>query len=176
VADATNATDSTTKPLALGAVSGNAGTTIGTPSTEQNATPKPVFKMKRTGFATLPATLPQETPARARSSSSTPTPATSHGPYAEPEPAKIISDILPPQVPSTPVPDLSAAPPKAHSASDGTRRTKFTTDEERRRATSLALKRMFTHKALGCQGDRVDRLLNDMYSRAMGFWPYGPCP
>src|SRR5690349_6230585 len=128
VADATDGPDGpdgTTKPPALEAVSGNAGTAVGTSSMQQNATPKPVFKMKRTGFATLP----QETPARDRSSSSTPTPATSHGPYAEPEPAKIVSDILPPQVPSTPGPHLSPVAPRAHSASDVTRKTKFATDE-----------------------------------------------
>jgi hypothetical protein len=118
-------------PSALGAVSGNAGTTPSTakltPQDHQDAVPKRVYKMKRTGTATLP----QATPIR--------------DPSEEPEPARVISDILPPQPFATPTPTSSAPAPKPHSASDATRKTKYATDEERRRATSIALKSMFTH-------------------------------
>jgi hypothetical protein len=61
------------------------------------------------------------------------------GRFTEPEPARIVSDILPP--PSTPTPDLTTRS-EANSAPNGARKTKYATDEERRRATSLALKGM----------------------------------
>jgi hypothetical protein len=116
------------KPSALEAVSGNAGTIPSTARpTRQSAVTKPVYKMKRTGTATLP----QATPIR--------------DPSEEPEPARVISDILPPQPFATPTPTSPAPAPKPHSASDATRKTKYATDEERRRATSIALKSMFTH-------------------------------
>jgi hypothetical protein len=107
----------------------------GTISTQKGVVPKPVSKMKRTGGPTLP----HATPVRDTSRS---TPATSHGPYTEPEPARIISDILPP--PSTPTPDPTTLP-EANSAPNAARKTKYATDEERRRATSLALKGMSAH-------------------------------
>ena len=130
---------STAEPLALAAVSGN--TAAGLATAPQDARPqssKSVFMMKRTGRATLP----QATPVRDRSWSGTPTPVSSHGPSpTEPEPAQIVSDILPPQPPSTPIPIPSAAHPVSTPASNHGRKTKYATDEERRKATSLALKR-----------------------------------
>ncbi|KAK4098319.1 hypothetical protein N658DRAFT_499560 [Parathielavia hyrcaniae] len=106
-----------------------------TDSTHHTAVPRPVFKMKRTGTATMP----QATPVRDSKSSRRATPATSHGPYApsEPEPAMVLSDLLPPSY--TPMPHLTTAP-EANSAPSGLRKTKFANDEERRKATSIVLK------------------------------------
>ncbi|KAH6856052.1 hypothetical protein B0I37DRAFT_395880 [Chaetomium sp. MPI-CAGE-AT-0009] len=115
---------SSAKPPALGVVSNNAGGAIGAVPAQQNAGSKPVFKMKRTGFTTLPPHVQ----------------AASHGSRSEPEPAKIISDILPPLVPAAPPPDFSYKTPMARPTSDGPRKTKYVNDEERRKATSLALK------------------------------------
>jgi len=140
------AANSTGEPLALATVSGNVGTTTGmSPTRQRVVVSKPVFKMKRTGQSTLPRAIP--TPGRW---SNIPTPTSPHGLYAEPEPAQIVSDILPPQPPSTPTPDAMAAQPKPNSASDSTRKTKYATDEERRKATSLALKRTFTVSLYPC--------------------------
>jgi hypothetical protein len=99
--------------------------------------------MRRTGFTTLSfeALLAE----RASSYLSRP----------EPEPAKIISDILPPLIPTIPAKDSSSTPPLVQPANvatpDGLRKTKYVNEEERRRATSLALKRMFTHQSFRCQ-------------------------
>ena len=120
-------------------------TTSMSPTQQRVVVSKPVFKMKRTGQSTLPRAIP--TPGRW---SNIPTPTSPHGLYAEPEPAQIVSDILPPQPPSTPTPDAMAAQPKPNSASDSTRKTKYATDEERRKATSLALKRTFTVSLSPC--------------------------
>ncbi|KAK4126455.1 hypothetical protein N657DRAFT_615213 [Parathielavia appendiculata] len=107
----------------------------GAEPTRQSVVLKPVFKMKRTGTATMPPA----TPVRDSNSSWRAMPATSHGPYGayEPEPAKVFSDILPPS--STPIPHPTQHS-EANSAPNGARKTKYATDEERRRATSLALK------------------------------------
>ncbi|KAK3294303.1 uncharacterized protein B0H64DRAFT_184045 [Chaetomium fimeti] len=115
---------SSAKPLALGAISNNVGAAVGAATTQQNAGSKPVFKMKRTGFTTLPPHFP----------------AASHGSRPDPEPAKIISDILPPQLPATPAQTFSNTLPMTQPTSDGPRKTKYANDEERRKATSLALK------------------------------------
>jgi len=127
------------RPLAT--TSGNAGVPpggLGAPP--QDATPKPVFMMKRTGGATLPLPLPTSTSASPSTASGP-----SHATFAEPEPAQIVSDILPPQPlrpPSTPSSARPGATPTPRStASDGVRKTKYATPEERRKATSLALKR-----------------------------------
>lgn len=126
---------------ALAAVSGNVGAAADLSGvTQRGALPrdsKPRFMMKRTGHATLP----HDTPTRDRSSSSTPTPLSSHGTSTEPEPAQIVSDLLLSQPPSAPILGSSPAPSQSNSTSDGTRKAKYATDEERRKATSLALKR-----------------------------------
>ncbi|KAJ4289478.1 hypothetical protein N0V88_006960 [Collariella sp. IMI 366227] len=100
--------------------------------------------MKRTGHATLPPPTPTIDRSISQSSTASP-PATFQGFFTdlEPEPAHIVSDILPltPQLPpSTPSWDVSSARVKVHPASEGSRKTKYATDEERRRATSIALK------------------------------------
>lgn len=98
---------------------------------------RPVFKMKRTGHGYLPQINGSQS--HARTSSARPS---FHDAAAEPEPAMIVSDILPTQPPSTPAMDTGADCLKPSSVPDGTRKTKYAIDEERRRATSLALKRM----------------------------------
>lgn len=129
------------EPLALTAVSGNVGTTVGTTdginSTPQLVVSKPSFNLKQTSHSTLPHAAPTFD----RSSSNIPTPTVPYGHHADPEPAQIVSDILPPKPPSTPTLNATATHLKSNSASDGTRKTKYATDEERRKATSLALKR-----------------------------------
>ncbi|KAK4144546.1 uncharacterized protein C8A04DRAFT_11366 [Dichotomopilus funicola] len=92
--------------------------------------------MKRTGHTTLPLDTPLHSP----STSKPPTPATSRGPYTEPSPVRIVSDILPPKIPSTPTVPFSATPSKTYPATDSVRKTKYATDEQRREATSRALK------------------------------------
>ena len=140
---------STAEPLALAAVSGNAA--AGLSIAPQDARPpdsKPVFMMKRTGHATLPQATDTPVRDRDRSWSGTPTPASSHGQGpspTDPEPAQVVSDILPPPQPlCTPIQTTFAAQPTSTSASNNGRKTKYTTDEERRKATSLALKRTRT--------------------------------
>jgi hypothetical protein len=131
----------------------------------QNATPKPVFRMKRTGHANLPPGI--NTPTRDGSTPLSPATYTPTPPAAtlvvldsEPEPAKIVSDILPPThpPPSTPMLDSISAPsiPNPSPASDGTRKTKYATDEERRKATSLALKRRFLTRTLLPRARRLE--------------------
>ncbi|KAH6632341.1 hypothetical protein F5144DRAFT_573747 [Chaetomium tenue] len=128
---AVDSSGGSTDRLALGTSSGNVEITTNAPSTQQNAGSKPVFKMKRTGFTTLPyGTL-----------------AAFPGSRPEPEPAKIISDILPPLIPgfpATPDQSFSNPAPTIHPASaptsDRLRKTKYANEEERRKATSLALK------------------------------------
>ncbi|KAL2134695.1 hypothetical protein VTI74DRAFT_11099 [Chaetomium olivicolor] len=69
----------------------------------------------------------------------------------EPEPAQVASDTLspaPPQPLSNPSWDASSGHPKVSSASDGTRKTKYATDEERRRTTSMALKERWASGAM----------------------------
>ncbi|SPQ25474.1 6388f316-e7a7-4334-b022-fe26e4a5868e [Thermothielavioides terrestris] len=101
----------------------------------QAAVSKPVFKMKRTGQGSLPPTTP--TPDVLSLPPATPA---SKDTAAEPEPAMIVSDILPTQAPSTPAVDSRSELPRVSSEPDSARKTKYATDEERRRATSLALK------------------------------------
>ncbi len=125
------------EPRPLATTSGNAGIAPGSSGARpRDVTPKPVFMMKRTGGATLPLPTPV-------SPSATSTP--SHAPFAEPEPAQIVSDILPPQPfrpPATPSSGrVPAASSLASNGSDALRKTKYASAEERRRATSLALKR-----------------------------------
>ncbi|KAK4234912.1 hypothetical protein C8A03DRAFT_18267 [Achaetomium macrosporum] len=103
-------------------------TAAGVAPIQHETAPKPVFKMKRTGHGSLP----QLTPIHGASLSRSLTPTTPQDPPVEPEPAKVVSDILAPQAPSTPAMDMAR--------SDGTRKTKYANDEERRKATSLALK------------------------------------
>lgn len=131
---------SATNPPALGTSSGNVGIPTNA-STQQNAGSKPVYKMKRTGFTTLPYEALLASHASYLSRESRP----------EPEPAKIISDILPPLIPTIPARDASSTPPMVRRTSaptsDSLRKTKYVNEEERRKATSLALKRMFTHQS-----------------------------
>ncbi|KAK3905967.1 hypothetical protein C8A05DRAFT_30204 [Staphylotrichum tortipilum] len=58
-----------------------------------------------------------------------------------PAPVQIVSDIQPRRPPATPSAGrIAAVSSPASTASDGTRKTKYATAEERRRATSIALK------------------------------------
>ncbi|AEO60865.1 hypothetical protein MYCTH_2310549 [Thermothelomyces thermophilus ATCC 42464] len=127
-------------PAALEAAFDSAATTrVDTNSTQQtvqNGLPKRVFKMKRTGFSTLP----QNTTTRELSSSNAHPPATpGHLAEREPKAVQIIS-YLPSRISTTPVTGTSVTPSKAQSASSSARKTKYATDEERRKATSIALK------------------------------------
>ncbi len=165
---------STAEPVALAAVSGNAAAGLATaPHDARAPDSKPVFMMKRTGQATLP----QATPVRDRSWSAagTPTPA-SHGPSpTEPEPAQIVSDILPPIPLSTPITLPSAAHPVSTPASSTGRKTKYATDEERRKATSLALKSTRSSSPFIVRSALRGCLLLP-FCRAMGFRPDGQFP
>lgn len=98
--------------------------------------PRPVFTMKRTGHTSLPLDTPLHNPSATKPF----TPATAHGPYTEPSPVRIVSDILPPKIPSTPTVPFSATPSRTYPATDSVRKTKYATDEQRREATSRALK------------------------------------
>lgn len=128
-------------PFVLGAVSGNAAPIVGKhPATQQSkriAQPEPVFnnKMKEPGLTTLPS----DTLAHDRSSSSMSTPAISHVPYAQPEPAKTVSNLLSLAALTLVVDDLFSRP-NIQSAPHSARKTKYATEEERRKAISIALK------------------------------------
>ncbi|KAK3307314.1 uncharacterized protein B0T15DRAFT_529880 [Chaetomium strumarium] len=100
------------------------------PRQDETTTQKPVFKMKRTGLASLPQLLTGHDASLSRSL----TPTTPQDSPLEPEPAKVVSDILAPQAQASPTPAMDITP------LDGTRKTKYANDEERRKATSLALK------------------------------------
>jgi hypothetical protein len=104
-------------------------TAAGVAPKQDETVSKPVFKMKRTGLGSLPQLLTVHDPSLSRRS----TPTTPQDSPREPEPAKVVSDILAPQASSTPAMDITR--------SDGTRKTKYANDMERRKATSLALKR-----------------------------------
>ncbi|KAH6634836.1 hypothetical protein B0J18DRAFT_32033 [Chaetomium sp. MPI-SDFR-AT-0129] len=129
--DPSKVVDSVVEHRILGAMNGNVSQ-----AASMQPKPRPVFTMKRTGHTTLPLDTPLHSP----STSKPPTPATSHGPYTEPSPVRIVSDILPPKIPSTPTVPFSATPSKTYPATDSVRKTKYATDEQRREATSRALK------------------------------------
>ncbi|KAK4248291.1 hypothetical protein C7999DRAFT_13707 [Corynascus novoguineensis] len=99
--------------------------------------------MKKPGLTTLPP----DTIAHDRSSSSTSTPAISHVPYAKPEPAKTVSN-LPSLGSLTLVADDSFSRPNVQSAPNSARKTKYATKEERRRAISIALKQRWASGAM----------------------------
>jgi len=128
-----------------------------TASSRQNATPsvKPIYKMKRTGTASLPGSLPSSSgTGSARLSATNRTIGTSISSTAlpqpvsdaKPEPAKIVSDILPSA--STPGVTTPSVTPKSMPSSSGYK-PKYATDEERRKAISQALKRMYLDSFLG---------------------------
>jgi len=146
-----------------------------TASSQQNATAsvKPVYKMKRTGTATLPGSAPSSsgtgsarlaathgTNGTPISSMALPQPVSD----AKPEPAKIVSDILPPA--STPRATAPSVTPKPMPSSSGYK-PKYATNEERRKAISQALKRMYLDTSLGAEF--LSLLTQGPFIREMGF-------
>lgn len=105
-----------------------------------NETSDPAFATKSNGHTGLPDSTQTSSP---RTATRTTTPTALPGLDVEPEPAKIISDILPPSLPhpETPTYHTMPVPPKSAAASGSARKTKYATDEERR-ATSIALRGM----------------------------------
>ncbi|GAB1319579.1 hypothetical protein MFIFM68171_09789 [Madurella fahalii] len=107
----------------------------------------PVPKTKRNGHTNPLDVTPTSLPSPA---TRTPTPTAPLSLNLEPEPAKIISDILPPSSlpPATPAHHALSAPPKPAAASVSARKTKYATDEERRRATSISLRQRWASGAM----------------------------
>ncbi|KAL2193456.1 hypothetical protein P885DRAFT_45425 [Corynascus similis CBS 632.67] len=99
--------------------------------------------MKEPGLTTLPS----DTLAHDRSSSSMSTPAISHVPYAQPEPAKTVSNLLSLAALTLVVDDLFSRP-NIQSAPHSARKTKYATEEERRKAISIALKERWASGAM----------------------------
>lgn len=112
------------------------------------AAPKPEFA---TGSDALSTPTPP-TPTHAAATATVPQPDA-----GEPEPAKIVSDILPPLSTPARTPDTQITPsqPKSGAASDSARKPKYATDEERRKATSLALKREYRCPDLSNKPSRI---------------------
>ncbi|KAL2258114.1 hypothetical protein VTK26DRAFT_8704 [Humicola hyalothermophila] len=123
--------------------------------------------MKRTGHTSLPAAYPSASKPNGSLPTSLaikPDTSVSAPPDPEPEPAKVVSDILPPLPPSTPSLEHSPAPPipQPNPPTASVRKLKYATDAERRKATSIAPKERW---ASGKMDNVVKKRLETMRRR-----------
>ncbi|KAL2267272.1 hypothetical protein VTJ83DRAFT_4549 [Remersonia thermophila] len=112
---------------------------VGPAGPPKDGTTRPIIKMKRTGFSALPPGLP-------RSPAQKPTSPASYNGAAASTSAPVVSDFISPAPFPTPSRSTETGPGELQPPGSG--KTKYASDEERRKAISRALKERWASGAM----------------------------